>query len=54
VPLGTALVPVGFTAIVTTNPWAVVMLEEDGDTITAGVVFGTAVTVTGLDPDAPL
>ena len=42
------------TAIVTVNPCAVVMLVEDGVTVTVGIDLAGAVTVTELDPDALL
>jgi hypothetical protein len=42
------------TATVTERLWVVVMLNEEGITVTAGVIFAGVVTVTSADPDALL
>jgi hypothetical protein len=56
VPLLRATVPVAvgyplppLTAIVTVNGCAVVMLADDGVTVTVGVVLGGAFTITETD-----
>jgi hypothetical protein len=42
------------TTIVTERLWVVVMLDEEGVTVTAGVTFAGVVTVTSAYPDALL
>jgi hypothetical protein len=54
VPVGVGLPPPPLTTTATERLWAVVMLNEDGVTVTAGVIFAGVVTVTSADPDALL
>jgi hypothetical protein len=53
-PVGVGLPVPPLTATVTLSACAVVMLEADGVTVTVGVVFAGAVTVTEFDPVALL
>jgi hypothetical protein len=48
------LVPPPFTVTVTERDCAVVILDIDGVTVTVGVIFARAVTVTEFDPVALL
>jgi hypothetical protein len=50
-PVGVGLPVPPVTATVTVRACAVVMLVEEGVTVTVGVIFDT---VTVFDPDAPL
>jgi hypothetical protein len=53
-PVGVGLPVPPLTAIATVNACPVVMLDEDGVTVTVGVVFAEAVTVTEVVPVALL
>jgi hypothetical protein len=53
VPVGVELPAAPLTAIVTASACVVVMLEEDGVTVTKGVVFAE-VTTTNVEPEALL
>jgi hypothetical protein len=54
VPVGLELPVPPLTATATVRGCAVVMLEEDGVTVTVGVIFAGVVTVTVADPEALL
>ena len=54
VPVGVGLPLPPLTATVTERLCVVAMLDADGDTVTAGIVFGDGVTVTEAAPEAPL
>jgi hypothetical protein len=53
-PVGVGLPPPPLTAMVTVKPCALVMLLEDGVTVTVGIIVTGTITVTEFEPVAPL